>query len=122
MTVVVALMSIVSMPGLVILLVVVAGIDRIGQSANRRLRLPWRKEESGRPLAASGIEEMHAILYAAKRHELDQRRTSLMLRDEEADGAPPRSTVDLDRGTAVIRNIPATPDRQDHRLKAMEDE
>lgn len=57
MTVVAALMSIVSMPGLVILLVVVAGIDRIGQSANRRLRLPRRKEESGRPLAASGITE-----------------------------------------------------------------
>jgi hypothetical protein len=96
MTVVIALMSIVSMPALVILLVVVAGIDRIGQSANRRVRLPWRKEESGRPLAASGIEEMHAIFYAAKRRELDRRRTSLMLRDEEADGAPPHSTVDLD--------------------------
>jgi hypothetical protein len=106
MTAVIAPTGIVSMPGLVILLVVVAGIDRIGQSANRHLRLPWRKEESGLPLAASGIEEMHAIFYAAKRHELDQRRTSLMLRDEEADGAPPRSTVDLDRGTAAARHRP----------------
>src|SRR5207248_609723 len=113
MTVVVALVSVVSVPGLVILLVVVAGIDRAGRSANRRLRLPWRTEESGRPLAASGIEEMHAILYAAKRHELDQRRTSLMLRDEEADGAPPHSTVDLDRGTAVIRKIPPARERGD---------
>jgi hypothetical protein len=105
MTVVLALMGIMSMPGLVILLVVGAGLDRMGQSANRRLRLPWRREESGRPLAASGIEEMHAIFYATKRHELDQRRTSLMLRDEESDGAPPHSTVDLDRGIAVIRNV-----------------
>jgi hypothetical protein len=57
MTVVIALMSIVTMPGLVILLVVVAGIDRIGQSANRRVRLPWRKEESGRPLAGASLSE-----------------------------------------------------------------
>jgi hypothetical protein len=113
MAVVVVLISIVSIPGLVVLLVVVAGIDRMGQSANRRLRLPWRKEETRRPLAASGIEEMHAIFYAAKRHELDQRRTSLMLRDEEADGASPRNTVDLDHGIAVIRNISAAPDHKD---------
>jgi hypothetical protein len=108
-------MSIVSMPGLVIQLVIVAGIDRIGHSANRRLQLPRCKEESGLPLAASGIEEMHAIFYAAKRHELDQRRTSLMLRDEEADGAPPHSTVDLDRGSAVIRNTSTAPDHRNHR-------
>lgn len=54
-------------------------------------------------MSAPGIEEMHAIFYATKRHELDQRRTSLILRDDEESGAPPRSKVDLERGTAVIR-------------------
>lgn len=92
-----------SIPGLVLMLIVFAAIDRMGRAANRRLRLPWRRDESGRPMAATGIDEMHAIFYAMKRHELDQRRTSLMLREEEGDGAPPRTTVDLDGGTATVR-------------------
>jgi hypothetical protein len=106
MVTVVALMSVVSIPGLVILLVVVAGIDRMGRSANRRFRLPWRRGEEGRPLAASGLDELNAFFTATKRHELDQRRISLVLRDEEGDGAPPRSEVDLDAGTAIIRKDP----------------
>ncbi len=92
-----------TIPGLVLLLVALVAVDRMGLAANRRLRLPWRREESGRPVSAAGIDEMQALFYATKRYELDQRRTSLMLRDEESDGAPPRSRVDLDGGTAVIR-------------------
>lgn len=103
-------MLITSIPGLVLLLFGLAVIDRIGATANQRLRLPWRRPEDGRPLAAVGLDELHAIYYASKRHELDQRQTSLMMRDEEGDGAPPRSKVDLDAGTAVIRKPPG-PDR-----------
>lgn len=98
-----ALIVFMTIPGLVLLLIVLVAIDRLGLAANRRLRLPWRREDAGRPMSAPAIDEMHAILYATKRHELDQRRTSLMLRDEEKDGAPPRSEIDLDRGTATIR-------------------
>jgi hypothetical protein len=103
---IVALMGVISIPGLVILLVVVAGVDRMGRSANHRLRLPWRSAEEGRPLAASGLDELNAFFAATKRYELDQRRISLVLRDEEGDGAPPRSAVDLDAGTAIIRKDP----------------
>jgi Family of unknown function (DUF6191) len=103
MAVVVSLMAVVSIPGLVLLLVVFATVDRIGRKAGSRLRLPWRTAESGRPLAAPGIDEMQALFYATKRYELDERRTSLMLRDEEHDGAPPHSEVDLDTGKAIIR-------------------
>ncbi|SEF92736.1 hypothetical protein SAMN04489712_102535 [Thermomonospora echinospora] len=106
MTVLLGIMGVVSIPGVVLLLFGLAVIDRIGSAANRRLRLPWRRSEDGRPLAAAGIDELHALYYAAKRHELDQRQTSLMLREEEGDGAPPRSKVDLDTGTAVIRMPP----------------
>lgn len=103
MPVVLALIFVISIPGLVLLLVVFASIDRLGVAAGRRLRLPWRKAEEGRPLAAPGIDELNAFFYATKRYELDERRSSLVLRDEEGDGAPPRSAVDLDAGTAVIR-------------------
>ena len=108
MTVVVALLAAISIPGLVILLVVFAAIDRMGLAVGRRLRLPWRTEESGRPMSAAGVDELQAIFYSTKRYELDERRTSLMLRDEAGDGAPPRSEVDLDSGTATIRRNPAT--------------
>jgi hypothetical protein len=103
MAAVLALMFVISIPGVVLLLVVFASIDRLGVAAGRHLRLPWHKAESGRPLAAPGVDELNALFYATKRYELDERRTSLMLRDEEGDGAPPRSVVDLDAGTAVIR-------------------
>lgn len=99
----VAVLLFLTIPGLMLLLVLFAAVDRLGLAANRRLRLPWRREEEGRPASAVGIDEMHALFYATKRYELDQRRTSLMLRDEEGDAAPPRSRVDLDRGSAVIR-------------------
>ncbi|MGI8335697.1 DUF6191 domain-containing protein [Actinomadura scrupuli] len=103
MSTVYTLVAITSIPGLALLLVVLAAVDRMGLAANRHLRLPWHRAESGRPMAAPGLDELHAIYYAAKRHELDQRQTSLMLRDEEGDAAPPRSEVDLEASTAVIR-------------------
>lgn len=97
-----------TIPGVVLLLVTMVAIDRMGLAAHRRLRLPWRTEEAGRPLSAPGLDELHAILYATKRHELDQRRTSLVLRDDEHDGAPPHTQVDLTRGTATVC-LPRTP-------------
>ena len=59
--------------------------------------------QSGLDLAAVGIEELDAVYLAGKRHELDQRQTMLMMRDEQGDGAPPRTETDLEGGTAVIR-------------------
>ena len=97
-----------SVPGLVILLITVAAIDRMGLAANARFRLPWRKPEDRRPVASSGVDELQALFTPTKRYELDERRTSLILRDEEGDGAPPRTKIDLDEGTAIIRNAPST--------------
>jgi hypothetical protein len=92
-----------TIPGLVLGLVVLAAIDRMGLWANRRLRLPWRRDEQGRGVSAVGVDELSAFFQGTKRQQLDDKRSSLVLRDEENDGAPPRSTVDLDGGTAVIR-------------------
>ncbi|MGX8909386.1 DUF6191 domain-containing protein [Streptomyces netropsis] len=33
---------------------------------------------------------------------LERRRVELLRRDDESDGAPPRSSIDLAKGTAVI--------------------
>ncbi|MDL4772923.1 MULTISPECIES: DUF6191 domain-containing protein [Thermomonosporaceae] len=92
-----------SVIGLTLGLLVFAAADRVGLWANRRFRLPWRRDETGRPMSAVAVDELDALFQPTKRYELDEKRSSLILRDEEDDGAPPRSRVDLDAGTAIIR-------------------
>ncbi|MDX2708828.1 DUF6191 domain-containing protein [Streptomyces sp. PA03-6a] len=83
-----------TLPGLVILLIGVAFVDQV-------LRAGRWGGRSGQ-VSATGFEQLHASFSPGKRSELDERRATLMLRDEEGDGAPPRSRVDLGRGTALI--------------------
>ncbi|GGN39882.1 hypothetical protein GCM10011578_086900 [Streptomyces fuscichromogenes] len=65
--------------------------------------LPWRNAARQGQISATGFEQLHAALFPGKRHELKERQSALVLRDDEEDGAPPRSRVDLTVGTAVIR-------------------
>ncbi|MFD8595728.1 DUF6191 domain-containing protein [Kitasatospora sp. NPDC059646] len=58
---------------------------------------------AARGVGAQAGEELHALLYAGKRLQLEQRRIELVLRDDEHDGAPPRTGIDLAAGTARIR-------------------
>ncbi|MET9873376.1 DUF6191 domain-containing protein [Actinacidiphila glaucinigra] len=83
-----------TLPGLVILLIGVAFVDQV-------LRLGRWGGRSGQ-VSSTGFEQLHASFSPGKRNELDERRATLMLRDEEGDGAPPRSRVDLGRGTALV--------------------
>ncbi|MGX4735293.1 DUF6191 domain-containing protein [Kitasatospora griseola] len=78
-------------------------------SAARRATARWAtarwagRTETGRGVGAQAGEELHALLYAGKRVQLEQRRIELVLRDDEHDGAPPRTGIDLAAGTARIR-------------------
>ncbi|MFI0412200.1 DUF6191 domain-containing protein [Actinomadura sp. 3N508] len=92
-----------TIPGLVIGLVAFAVLDRAGLWANRRLRLPWRRDETGRPISAVAVGELDAFFHGTHRHQQEQRRISLILRDEEGDAAPRRTRLDLDAGTAIVR-------------------
>ncbi|MER7847950.1 DUF6191 domain-containing protein [Kitasatospora sp. NPDC096077] len=56
-----------------------------------------------RGAGATATEELHALLYPSKRVQLEQRRVELVLRDDEHDGAPKRTGIDLANGRAVIR-------------------
>ncbi|WP_329191105.1 DUF6191 domain-containing protein [Actinacidiphila glaucinigra] len=82
------------LPGLVILLIGVAFVDQVP-------RLGRWGGRSGQ-VSSTGFEQPHASFSPGRRSELDERRATLMLRDEGGDGAPPRSRVDLGRGTALI--------------------
>ncbi len=81
-----------SLPALVVALFVLAVVERF-----------VRRGKKGTPMAAAGLGELGATFEAGKRDELEYREEERQLRDEEGDGAPPRSRVDLDAGTAVLK-------------------
>jgi hypothetical protein len=97
-----AVVAFVTVPGLAVLLVLLVIFDGLGLLANRYFRVPWRRA-GNRPISAIGLDEGLALFHATKRYELDERQHSLMMRDEEGDSAPPRTEIDLDGGSAVIR-------------------
>ncbi|WP_424889308.1 DUF6191 domain-containing protein [Streptomyces sp. XH2] len=93
------MLSLLTGPALVLIIVVplfllAAGRKILGRAAG----LP----RGGRGVGATATEELHALVYPSKRVQLEQRRIELVLRDDEQDGAPRRTGVDLDAGTARI--------------------
>jgi hypothetical protein len=60
-----------------------------------------RRRRTGPRLSATYVNEITAMFYGTKRTELDYRDSWSMMRDEDAEGAPPLG-VDLDRGTVVL--------------------
>lgn len=83
-----------AIPGGVLLMVAVGVYELARQK---------RRQRSGAPLTATYVDEYTAMFYGTKRVELDHRDSMSMMRDEEADGAPPGLGVDLDRGVVVLR-------------------
>ncbi|MEU1195868.1 DUF6191 domain-containing protein [Streptomyces sp. NPDC005813] len=93
-----------TLPGLVIALTAVAFADQLLLRAGRAGLLPWRNGARQGQISATGFEQLHASLSPGKQDELKERQSSLVMRDDEEDGAPPhRTTVDLDGGVAVVR-------------------
>jgi hypothetical protein len=95
-----------SMPALVVVLVVLAFVDQVLLWLGKARILPWRRNGRDRRVSATGFEVLHGNLSHGKAQELKQRQTSLVLRDDQDEGAPPHSTVDLEAGRAVIRITP----------------
>ncbi|MCZ0990771.1 DUF6191 domain-containing protein [Streptomyces diastatochromogenes] len=96
-----------TLPGLVILLTALAFADQLLLRAGRAGLLPWRNAARAGQISATGFEQLHGALSPGKQHELKERQSALVLRDDEEDGAPPhRSTVDPTTGIAVIRVTP----------------
>ncbi|GHE86847.1 hypothetical protein GCM10018785_63150 [Streptomyces longispororuber] len=64
--------------------------------------IPWLRRRTGPSLSSIAFDEFTAVVNGNKAWELEHRRVELLRRDDEDDGAPPRSAVDLTGGTAVI--------------------
>lgn len=93
-----------TLPGMVILLTVLAFVDQLMLRAGRAGLLPWRGSTRQGQISATGFEMLHASISPGKQNELKERQSALVMRDGDEDSAPPnRTTVDLDGGTAVVR-------------------
>lgn len=100
-----------TLPGLVIVLTVIAFADQLFLRAGRAGLLPWRTGARQGQISATGFEQLHASFSPGKQNELKERQSALVLRDDEEDGAPPnRTVVDLESGVAVVR-VPPRADR-----------
>lgn len=93
-----------TLPGLVILLTATAFADQLLLRAGRAGLLPWRNSGRQGQISSTGFEQLHATFSPGKQNELKERQSSLLMRDDEEDGAPPnRTMVDLEGGVAVVR-------------------
>lgn len=96
-----AVLFFMTIPGLAVVLVLLAALDRFGSWVHGRSGLPWY-HDGHRPGSAVGFDELQAALQSSTRHTIERRRLESVLRDDEHDGAPPHMRIDLDEGRAVI--------------------
>ena len=82
-----------SLPALVLLLTVLGVLEMM--SARKR-------GQRGSAMSSTGFDILHEALYPSKKHEIEQREHESLLAEEDAEGAPPRTRIDLDKGTAHI--------------------
>ncbi|WP_371852368.1 DUF6191 domain-containing protein [Nocardia arizonensis] len=90
-----------TIPGLAVSLITLAFAEVLWNRLTGNRFLPW-PQRTGRPVAASGFEEVAALFQGGKHHEFEQRTTALMHREDPGDGAPPRAEVDLRAGSATL--------------------
>ncbi len=88
-----------TLPGLVLLLVVVATLEHAWSRAGRRSPLHGRRRSA---LSAGGMDVFSAALDPGREVDLEQQRAREVRRDDVEDGAPPYGRIDLDSGVAWL--------------------
>ncbi|MEV0537680.1 DUF6191 domain-containing protein [Kitasatospora sp. NPDC050463] len=101
---VVATFFAVSFPGLAVLVIAFVGLETLFRRFTAFSFVPerLRRRREARSLSNVAFDVFTTSVNGNKEYELDERAAATMLRDEESDGAPPRSAIDLSAGKAVI--------------------
>lgn len=92
-----------SLPGLLVLLVLLAFAETLWSRLTGGRALPWTRRRTTRPVSAAGFEEVAALFQGAKHHEFEQRQSVLMHREDGSDGDPPWVSVDPEANKVVLR-------------------
>ncbi|MET9319253.1 DUF6191 domain-containing protein [Streptomyces sp. NPDC003038] len=95
-------MWLMSFPAFVCLLAVFALVESAWRWFTGLGLIPWVRRRTGRSLSSIAFDEFTGVVNGNKTAELEQRRVELLRRDDESHGAPPRSSIDLTKGTAFI--------------------
>ena len=88
-----------TLPGLVVLLVVVATAEQAWSRLGRRSPLHRRARHA---LSAGGLDVFSAALVPGRGVDLEERRARELRRDDVDDGAPPYGRIDLDGGIVYL--------------------
>ena len=88
-----------TLPGLVILLVVLAAVEHAWSRLGLRSPLHRRARHA---LSAGGLDVFSAALAPGREVDLETQRVRETRRDDVEDGAPPNRRIDLDGGVAYI--------------------
>jgi hypothetical protein len=88
-----------TLPGLVVLLVVVAAGEHAWSRAGRRSPLLRRQRHA---LSAGGLDVFSSALVPGREVDLELQRAREIRRDDVEDGAPPYGRIDLDSGVAWL--------------------
>jgi hypothetical protein len=88
-----------TLPGLVVLLVVLASLEHAWSRLGRRSRLHGHQRHA---LSAGGLDVFSAALFPGRAVDLEEQRVREMRRDDVEDGAPPYARIDLDSGVAYL--------------------
>jgi hypothetical protein len=88
-----------TIPGVTVLLVALALVERAASGLRRASPLYRRRRYA---VASAGADVLGAALEPGRAIDADERRVSEVFREDETDGAPPRSRVDLDAGVAHL--------------------
>ncbi|MBO8184020.1 DUF6191 domain-containing protein [Streptomyces spirodelae] len=89
-------------PGLALLLFICCGTELVLRRFFKGRSILFRQGSSRRPLTGHAFDEFNLIFNGNKLVELKQQQQQEVLRDEEGDGAPPRTRIDLNKGTASV--------------------
>lgn len=95
-----------ALPALALLLFVCCGAELAMRGFRGRSVLRSRRGPARRPLTGSAFDEFGLMFNGNKSIEIEQQQQDEGRREEEGDGAPPRTRIDLASGTARIVLLP----------------
>ncbi|MFC4607868.1 DUF6191 domain-containing protein [Streptomyces maoxianensis] len=90
------------LPALALLLFICCGTELVLRRFFKGRSILFRRSGSRRPVTGAAFDEFNLIFNGNKLVEIEQQQLQEVLRDEEGDGAPPRTRIDLAKGTAHV--------------------
>src|SRR3954453_8314247 len=88
-----------TLPGLVLLLVGLAGVEQLAARLGRRTPLARTRRHA---LSAGGLDVFAAALAPGRAVDLEEQRSRGLRRDDLGDGPPPRERIVFDGGVAYL--------------------